>query len=92
MRIFFIMLGFGLLILGCSSKSTMKKYNHGTYEILVVDDNGFDSLSDIQNKAVNEAHTYCAKEGKKYVFISQRVKPIRTAADSIEVSLYFRCK
>ncbi len=92
MRSFLIILGFWLLILGCSSKSTMKKYNQGTYEILVVDDNGFDSLIDMQNKAVNEAHNYCTNEGKKYVFVSQRIKPVRTAADATEVSLYFKCK
>ena len=92
MRSFLIMLGFWLLILGCSSKSTMKKYNQGTYEILLVDDNGFDSLSDMQIKAVNEAHNYCAKEGKKYVFVSKRVQPARTAVESAEVALYFKCK
>jgi hypothetical protein len=92
MRSFLIILGFCLLVVGCSSKSTMKKYSQDTYEISVVDDNSFDSLNDMQTRALNEAHDYCAKEGKKYDFLSQRVQQARTAAESVEVALFFRCK
>jgi len=81
-----------LLMVGCSSKSTIKKYSHGTYEILVVDDNDIDSLGDMQIQALDEAHNFCAKSGKKYVFVTQRIQEARTAIQPREVDLYFKCE
>jgi hypothetical protein len=92
MRSFSVVLSFSLLVVGCSSKSIIREYSQETYAITVVADNSFDSLDDMQTKALNEAHTHCAEKSKKYVFLSQQIKPVRTAADSEEVNLYFRCK
>lgn len=92
MRNFLILLGFVFLLVGCSSKTIIKEYSQETYEVLIVEDNSFDSLSDMQTKALNEAVDHCAREGKNYEFINQRIQPERTALDSQQVSLFFRCK
>ena len=92
MKSFLVMLSFSLLIIGCSSKSIIREYSQETYAVTVIADNSFDSLDDMQTKALNEAQAHCAKKGMEYLFLSQQVKPVRTAADSVEVNLYFRCK
>ena len=92
MKSFLVMLSFSLLVVGCSSKSIIREYSQETYAVTVIADNSFDTLEDMQTKAFNDAHAHCAEKGKEYIFLSQQVKAVRTAADSVEINLYFRCK
>lgn len=91
MKNFLFIVGLSLLVVGCSSKSTVMDTGTDTHEILLVGDTGFTSLSDMQIKAVNDAHKYCAKKGKQYVFVSKRVQPTAFAVFP-EVDLFFKCK
>ncbi len=92
MKKFLIILSFGLFLAGCTgSDSSILDAGNGTHEILIVGDTGFTSLSKMQLKAVNEAHSYCAQQNKQYVFVSKRVQPTSFAVWP-EVDLFFKCK
>ena len=92
MKKFLIVLSFGLLLVGCTgTKSTVLEAGNGIHEILIVGDTGFASLGDMQVKAVKDAHKYCAKQNKQYVFVSKRVQPTAFAVFP-EVDLMFKCK
>ncbi len=92
MKSFLVILIFSLLVIGCSSKSIIREYSQETYAVTVTGGFSFDSLNDMQTKALNQAQAHCNIKGMEYVFLSQQVKPVRTATDSVEINVYFRCK